>query len=147
MLTNTLHTSLPPIDLNWWTLPDSNRPPSACRADALPDELKARKCGRLRLVGHLPAGRIIDSRPPATIGDFCGLRRKDSRSVSDHYSTKIGASYGNRTRLACLEGRCTTSMPSPRCNALNWAVVTITFVHDAMAAFIRSPTASTHESV
>ena len=34
---------------NWWSLPGSNRRPSACKADALPTELRPRTGGRYRI--------------------------------------------------------------------------------------------------
>jgi hypothetical protein len=36
-------------DIQWWTLPDSNRPPPPCKSGALPDELRARSYANLAL--------------------------------------------------------------------------------------------------
>ncbi len=41
------HPHYPAERGNWWTLPESNRPPSACKANTLPTELKARVWRRL----------------------------------------------------------------------------------------------------
>ena len=37
--TSAIEPSLPETRLFWWRISDSNRSPSACKADALPDEL------------------------------------------------------------------------------------------------------------
>lgn len=41
----------PSLSENWWTLPGSNRPPPACKASALPNELKAQvqRCNTSKL--------------------------------------------------------------------------------------------------
>ena len=48
---------------NWWTLPDLNRRHSACRADALPSELKA----RVRVVAPLQVIHCRVQQPPASL--------------------------------------------------------------------------------
>ncbi len=78
----------------WWTLPDLNRPHPACRAGALPNELKAqvREVAPLQVI-HC---RAQNRQPPSRCWRFmCDGIRKDSLTVSNH---------SHHTNLAEREG-------------------------------------------
>ena len=69
---------------SWWTLPDSNRPPPACKAGALPDELKAQILGRAQRASLRPKafGRVRG------LPDDC-LHRRQSSGKPDRRSPQM----------------------------------------------------------
>lgn len=51
--------------MKWWSLPDSNRSPSECKSDALPNELRPQKNGSTEEIRTLTA-LALNELPPTS---------------------------------------------------------------------------------
>ena len=99
----------------WWTLPGSNWRHPACRAGALPTELKARIWRRLASRNKSAMLDLViaprrSAKPASETRPATALARH-GEDVSQ--LREFGAGCGSRTRLDSLEGYCT----SPICQA------------------------------
>ena len=94
---NRLHSNIPLCE-NWWTLRDSNSPPPACKAGALPDELRARNLVRME---RLELSRCEAPEP------------KPGVSANSTTSAFLAGMVGFEPTIYCTKNSCPTARPHP----------------------------------
>jgi hypothetical protein len=96
------HSSLP---RDWWTLPESNRLPPACKASALPNELKAQRSGLSSETGKTPPDDSAKSLWVRTSSEHLPFRK-----CALPYYFKVSHVLRSLSNLACRK----TSVIGPR---------------------------------
>ncbi len=93
-----------------WSLPDSNRPPSACKTDALPDELRPRGADDRARTGDLHLGKVTRYQLRYIRVSSMETRRGRLHGVDDRLALTFGEPVQETARSVARMGgsRCQT---------------------------------------